>query len=176
MSYNFNLPPLWQMSERELALFLRSHIDFLQFVINDMDKAHTALEEKHTALEEKITDTGWIDLGLSSAVGATKNNDVGRNGAGCYYRVLNGNHVYIAFNCKCTFEGTEVQTNAKLLPEHIRPNYHATALCNSAGRKVARCTAFTDGKVIIEWARNHDDLQSTNVELPWVDGFIEYFI
>lgn len=174
MSYNFNLPSLRQMSERELALFIRTHIDFLQFVINDMDKAHTALEEKHTALEEKITDTGWIDLGLSNAVTATTNNGVGRNGAGCYYRVLNGNHVYIAFNCKC--EGANIQANAKLLPDHICPNYSATALCNSAGRKVARCTAFADGKIIIEWARDHDNLQATSVELPWLDGFIEYFI
>lgn len=176
MSYNFNLPPLRQMSERELALFIRTHIDFLQFVINDMDKAHTDLEEKHTALEEKITDTGWIDLGLSSAVGATTNNAVGRNGAGCYYRVLNGNHVYIAFNCQCKFIGAPIQISGKLLPEHIYPKYNVTALCNSDGPKVARCTADTYGKIVIEWARNHNDLQAAEVELSWLDGFIEYFI
>lgn len=176
MSYKFNLPPLRQMSERELTSFLRSHIDFLQFAMNDIESKHTELESKHTALEEKIADTGWIDLGLSSAVGATTNNDVGRNGAGCYYRVLNGNHVYIAFNCSCMFKGADIQINAKLLPEDIYPKYNATALCNSGGRKAARCTAFKDGTIRIEWARNHDELQATEVELPWLDGFIEYFI
>lgn len=176
MGYNFNLPPLRQMSERELALFLRSHIDFLQFAMNDMEDKHTALESKHTALEEKIADTGWIDLGLSSDVGATTNNDVGRNGAGCYYRVLNGNHVYIAFNCYCDFNGAPVQINANTLPDNILPKYNATSLANSEKRKVARCTAFKDGNILVEWARNHDNLSETNVTLPWLDGFIEYFI
>ena len=101
---------------------------------------------------------------------------VGRNGAGCYYRVLNGNHVYIAFNCSCMFKGADIQINAKLLPDDIYPKYNATALCNSGGRKAARCTAFIDGTIRIEWARNHDELQATEVELPWLDGFIEYFI
>ena len=128
-----------------------------------------------------IGDTGWISLGLNSKVseGTEKLGDLGdlEIGSGCYYRVLNGNHVYVFFNCSFTRDYENVYVNNNAIPSKYRPNYLVYAINATKGRVLVRSVVTSGGSVLIDFIQN---LLSHDTETPktvdWVYGYIDYFI
>jgi hypothetical protein len=125
----------------------------------------------------EIDDTGWISMGTSDNVSATDASDTGRNGQGCYYRVINKNHVYVAFNVAFTFSGSAIVINANTLPSALRPVRKAYAMSLVSGRAFARTGVNTAGNVIIDWVQNINTTDTTqSAETTWIDGYIDYWI
>ena len=128
-------------------------------------------------VSEQTTDTGWVSLGLSSNVAATKGN-TGRNGGGCYYRVVNSNHVYIAFNCSCEYKGARIMVNGTMLPEEYRPKKDMFAMSPTSGRVVlSRIYANNNGEIFIDWVQAMTATEITgSATVDWIDGYIDYWI
>ena len=123
-----------------------------------------------------VSDTGWIDLGIASTAAESTNN-VGRNGPGCYYRVINGNHVYVAFNCACELSGENIQLNATAIPAKYRPVRAAYAILPTAGRSVIRGFVNNAGLIKIGWLQSLTSGAETNpASVTWVDGYIDYWV
>jgi hypothetical protein len=123
-----------------------------------------------------ISDTGWISLGLSDAVAETTLN-TGRNGEGCFYRVVNGNHVYVAFNASFTYAGSPVTISANEIPEEYRPVRNTYALNVTNGRGVARIFVNSSGAVRIDYVQNMATAETTNeITVNWIDGYIDYWV
>lgn len=121
------------------------------------------------------SDTGWESLGLSSNVSDGSN--TGRNGVGCYYRVINENHVYVAFNCGFTYSGATVQVNANAIPSTYRPKRHAYAINPTGGRAIARTIVTNVGNVVVDWIQVIPTTESTTSStVNWIDGYIDYWV
>lgn len=128
-----------------------------------------------TALE--IDDTGWIELGTSDAV-TTEGAGTGRNGPGCFYRVVNGNHVYVAFCVLFTYEGSAIQVNANAIPSKFRPARKAYTLNTIGGYRLARVGVNGSGNVVIDWAQDliNGGVQTTSTPSIWIDGYVDYWL
>ena len=123
-----------------------------------------------------ISDTGWIDLGISDAVVASSSN-VGQNGAGCYYRVINGNHVYVAFNCACTYANSILIVNKNAIPAKYCPERNAYALVPTGGRSIIRAIANHSGNIVIDWVQSMiATANTTSANVSWIDGYLDYWI
>jgi hypothetical protein len=123
----------------------------------------------------KIYGDRWKSLGLSSSV--TEGSNTGRNGSGCYYRVENGNHVYVAFNCAFTYSGSAVQVNANAIPAAYRPTRKAYAMNLVSGRAFARTGVNDSGNVVIDWVQLINSAETTgSASTTWIDGYIDYWI
>ena len=123
-----------------------------------------------------VGDTGWINLGVSDAV-TTEGAGTGRNGPGCWYRVVNGNHVYVAFCVLFTFAGQAIQVNATAIPSQYRPKVKAYTLNPIGGYRVSRVGVSSGGNVVIDWAQDLITGElTTSTPSIWVDGYIDYFI
>ena len=126
--------------------------------------------------DRPISDTGWISLGLSDAVIESSNN-VGQNGRGCYYRVINGNHVYVAFNCALTYEGSILIVNAEQIPSKYCPARNAYALVPTGGRSIIRAIANHSGNIVIDWVQSMiATANTTSANVSWIDGYLDYWI
>lgn len=127
---------------------------------------------------QKITldDTGWISLGLSANV-AERSSSAGRAGKGCKYRVINGNHVYVAFCCEFPFSDSAVMVNLNSIPAAYRPANNMYSMCATGGRAITRCIVNSSGNVIVDWVQIISSAeQTTSATVSWVDGYIDYFI
>ena len=122
----------------------------------------------------------WKKLAYSSSVSASATGTIGRSPAndGVYYRVENGNHVYIAFNCAFSFSGSQIVVNSTLIPEEYRPTRGACAMCAAGdGRIAVRVLVNASGQVIIDFVQLLTAGSTTASSAPvWVDGYIDYFI
>lgn len=126
--------------------------------------------------DRPISDTGWISLGLSDAVIESSNN-VGQNGGGCYYRVINGNHVYVAFNCACTYENSILIVNATSIPSQYCPDRNAYALVPTGGRAIIRAIANHSGNIVIDFVQIITaTATTTSANVSWIDGYLDYWI
>ena len=126
--------------------------------------------------DRAISDTGWISLGLSDAVTESSNN-VGQNGGGCYYRVINGNHVYVAFNCACTYANSILIVNATSIPSQYCPDRNAYALVPTGGRAIIRAIANHSGNIVIDFVQIITaTATTTSANVSWVDGYLDYWI
>lgn len=117
---------------------------------------------------EKGLDTGWVDLGLSSSVTKSTANYT-RSGHGCYYRVINNNHVYIAFNCAFTHSGSDITINSSMIPSEYRPKANAYAMCFTSGYGIAQVLVGTEGKVVVKHVKDASSI-------TWMDGYIDYWL
>lgn len=126
----------------------------------------------------KVSDTGWIDLGMASSVsGPEADYDFGRKGAGCYYRVINGNHVYVAFNCACEYAGENIQVNATEIPSTYRPERYCYAMLPVGGKAVVRAFVSPTGAIKIDWIQSLTSGAAANEgSITWVDGYIDYWV
>lgn len=130
-----------------------------------------------------LDDTGWIDLGLSDSVTTTSRASAGHYN-GCAYRVVNGNHVYVAFNCRAEYSGSAVTVSGARIPTQYTPKLQPYAIVSLNGKRVARIlVSRSTGHVIIDWIHNvADDTDGTYTPEPevhtatWIDGYIDYFI
>lgn len=125
-----------------------------------------------------VSDTGWIDLGLSSSVSEPGSDyEFGRKGPGCFYRVINGNHVYVAFNCACEYAGENVQVNATLIPSKYRPERYCYDMLPTGGRAVVRAFVSPAGVIKIGWMQELSaNANTTAGSITWVDGYIDYWV
>lgn len=123
-----------------------------------------------------ISDTGWISLGLSDEV-IEREEVAGRIGKGCYYRVINGNHVYVAFCCGCEYAGSAIVVNQNAIPEGYRPTEFAYALVSTGGRTITRTYVNTAGNVMLDWVQViASSEKTTSASVEWIDGYIDYWI
>jgi hypothetical protein len=126
--------------------------------------------------DRPISDTGWISLGLSDAVQESSNN-VGQSGRGCYYRVINGNHVYVAFNCACTYAGSILIVNKDAIPAEYCPERNAYALVPTGGRALIRAIANHSGYIVIDFVQIITaTAATTSSNVSWIDGYLDYWI
>lgn len=128
-------------------------------------------------VKDRLTsDTGWISLGISDSVTATTGN-TGRNGGGCFYRVINSNHVYIAFNCAFEYEGTKLLVNAAMIPEEYRPRRDTFAMVPARGRVFIRAYTNSKGEIFIDWVQDMIATSNTTyAKVDWFDGYLDYWI
>ena len=130
-----------------------------------------------------LDDTGWIDLGISDAVTTTSSTSAGHY-VGCAYRVVNGNHVYVAFNVRAEYSGSAVTVSKNPIPSEYRPKLQPYAIVTLNGKRVSRIlVSRTTGHAMIDWIHNvADDTDGTYTPEPevhtatWIDGYIDYFI
>ena len=123
-----------------------------------------------------LDDTGWIDIGTSTSVTTTERTGFGHY-IGCAYRVVNGNHVYVAFNVKATRSDKAVIVNSEAIPVDYRPKLQPYAIAALSSDRVARILVTPDGEVAIDWIRYvNDTVEPTSHTATWIDGYIDYFI
>ncbi len=124
---------------------------------------------------EKGLDTGWIELAKSSH--ASTPSVVARDGAGCFYRVINENHVYVRFNCAFSFSGSSVNLNSTTIPEWYRPKNNAMALLPVNDRGIARASVASDGYIYVNYVQNMATASTTtSFTVTWIDGYIDYWL
>lgn len=123
------------------------------------------------------SDTQWMSLGLSGNVTVSER-DFGRHtNGGCYYRVVNENHVYVAFNCAFTYKGSGIIVNTSAIPEKYRPKRTVFSMCAAGVDAFARVDVTTAGNVVIDWAKSLATAEATtSFTGTWVDGYIDYWI
>ena len=123
-----------------------------------------------------VSDTGWISLGLADTVNASTSN-FGRIGTGCSYRVINGNHVYVAFNCAFSYSGSAVTVGGSMIPAPYKPARNQYALCTTNGRGIARVFVNSTGDVRIDYVQNMASAETTSsITVNWIDGYIDYWV
>ena len=130
-----------------------------------------------------LDDTGWIDLGISTSVTTTSSTSAGHY-VGCAYRVVNGNHVYVAFNVRAEYSGSAVTVSGNPIPTEYRPKLQPYAIVTLNGKRVSRIlVSRSTGHAMIDWIHNvADDTDGTYTPEPevhtatWIDGYIDYFI
>ena len=126
----------------------------------------------------KVKSEKWVSLGLSSSVQESSSScGRGASGTGCWYRVVNGNHVYVAFNCAFTYSGSTVTVNSGTIPSGLRPSRNVYTMCATGGRAVARCFATPGGNVVVDWIQILSSSEATSSStVNWIDGYVDYFI
>lgn len=90
--------------------------------------------------------------------------------SGCYYRVVNGNEVVIAFNRAIKWSSTPIVLNAEPIPEADRPTSPVSMIC-AAENGFAIATAGTDGFITIDLAWSSKSATQYN----WIDGLVYYW-
>lgn len=136
----------------------------------------TFVVKSTTGEDVTLSDTGWISLGLANTVNASTSN-FGRIGTGCSYRVINGNHVYVAFNCAFQYSGSAVTVGGSMIPAPYKPPRNQYALCTTNGRGIARVFVNSTGDVRIDYVQNMASAETTSsVTVNWIDGYIDYWV
>lgn len=124
---------------------------------------------------EKGLDTGWVKLEMSSNASAPET--ATRGGAGCFYRVINENHVFVRFNCAFTFQGSSIKLTDTPLPSWYRPKNYAMALLPVNDRGIARASVASDGYIYVNYVQNMATASTTNeFTVSWIDGYIDYWL
>lgn len=126
----------------------------------------------------KVKNEVWESLGLSGNVAPSESNcGRGLEGTGCWYRIINGNHVQVAFNCSFEFAGEVLQVNLSPIPEKYRPQRNVYALCATGGRAAARVLVNSSGNVIVDWVQIvSSGAITTGSSVSWIDGYIDYYL
>lgn len=131
---------------------------------------------KLTVGGRSISDTGWISLGLSDTVAEASLN-TGRNSKGCFYRVIDGNHVYVAFNASFAYSGSAITISGSAIPAPYKPSRNMYALNTTNGRGVARSFINSSGEVRIDYVQNMASAETTSsINVNWIDGYIDYWV
>lgn len=132
---------------------------------------------KDDGTEILLDDTGWIDLGISDSVTTTSSANAGHYN-GCAYRVVGGNHVYVAFNVRAEYSGSAVTVSGKPIPSEHMPKLQPYSIVTLNGNRVARIlVSRSNGHAMIDWIRNvSDDVEPATHIATWIDGYIDYWI
>jgi hypothetical protein len=122
----------------------------------------------------------WKKLSFSSAVSTSDRTDrcTAPGNDAVYYRVENGNHVYVAFNCAFSFTGNQIRINSELIPAEYRPANGVSRWC-AAGNGLIATKMFinSSGEIVMEYAQVLNTGQlTTSLDVAWIDGYIDYFI
>lgn len=124
-----------------------------------------------------IGDTGWNAMGFTDAVSASGSNYGRHENGDCYYRVINNNHVYVAFNCAFSYTGSAIYVNANQIPAEYRPKRNVYTMCAVGGRTMARIVVTSTGHVVIDWVQVISaGAATTSATVNWMDAYIDYWI
>ena len=120
----------------------------------------------------------WESLGLSGNVAPSESNcGRGPESTGCWYRVVNGNHIRIAFNCAFSYNAGRYTINSTAIPEKYRPKSYISSICSVNGMSIANISVNASGYVVVEWVQ---DLTvpgvTANYDVTWIDGYIDYYL
>ena len=126
----------------------------------------------------KVLNEAWESLGLSGNVAPSESNcGRGPESTGCWYRISNGNHVQIAFNCAFSYDAGRYTISNTPIPEKYRPNKYISGICAVNGMAIANVTVNGAGYVVVEWVQ---DLSvsglTSNYDVTWIDGYIDYYL
>lgn len=122
----------------------------------------------------KPMDTGWIPLTLERGINEGTA-ELGQYGKGAAYRVVNGNHVYVAFNVSTNWSGSSVTVTT--LPENVCPASFVYGFAPMNGRYIMRIYAKSDGNVRIEWVQAlNASTQTNSATISWCNGLLDYFL
>ena len=126
----------------------------------------------------KVKNEVWESLGLSGNVAPSESNcGRGPESTGCWYRVVNGNHVQIAFNCAFSYNSGRYTINSTPIPEKYRLNKYISSICSVNGMAIANVTVNGAGYVVVEWVQNLAVSGITgNYDVSWIDGYIDYYL
>lgn len=126
----------------------------------------------------KVKNEVWVDLGLSGSVAPSESNcGRGPAGTGCWYRVVNGNHVQVAFNCSLGYTGSALQINLASIPAEYRPQRNVYSICATGGRAAARILVNNSGNVLLDWIQVLSAAEATTSStVAWIDGYIDYYL
>lgn len=124
----------------------------------------------------KVKSEKWESLGMAQHA-SEPSNDFGRNGPHCHYRVVNGNHIYVAFNCRFSYAGNAITLSDTQIPAKYRPARNVYSLCAAEGRYAVRALVNTSGQVRVDMVQDLTSASPTTAaEIGWVDGYIDYFV
>ena len=126
----------------------------------------------------KVKNEAWESLGLSNIVTPSVTN-IGRGpeGTGCWYRVVNGNHVQIAFNCAVEYAGVGREVSLTAIPEQYRPQRNVSSVCSINGQAVAGVLVNSSGDVFLNWVQDLTATgKTTSYSVSWIDGYIDYYL
>lgn len=98
-----------------------------------------------------VEDTGWISLGLASNV--TAGSDGSEKSGGLYYRVVNGNHVYVRGSVAFSYTGSGIVLGANPVPSAYRVGKPVYDWCICNGRYIARAYVATNGAVTLGYVQ-----------------------
>ena len=126
----------------------------------------------------KVLNEVWESLGLSGNVAPSESNcGRGPESTGCWYRVVNGNHVQVAFNCSMVHEGTALKINLSSIPPEYRPQRNVYSLCATEGRAAARVFVDSSGNVLVDWIQIvASGAITVSPSVAWIDGYIDYYL
>lgn len=128
-------------------------------------------------IQFKVYGEKWIELGLSDEVSETEKLVGHAPDSNCYYRVVNSNHVYVAFICACNYTGNSVIVSSTQIPANLRPLYNVCSLCTVNDRATARVFVNPDGYVCIDWIQSvADTVDTRSYNAVWIDGYVDYFV
>lgn len=130
------------------------------------------------SMKFKVMNEVWEDLGLSGSVAPSESNcGRGPAGTGCWYRVVNGNHVQVAFNCSLGYTGSALQINLASIPAEYRPQRNVYSICATGGRAAARILVNNSGNVLLDWIQVLSTAEATTAStVAWIDGYIDYYL
>lgn len=126
-------------------------------------------------IEFVVKSEKWVSLGLSGSVSQASGED-GRTESGCSYRVVNGNHVYVEFNCAVTYSGSAIAVSANALPSKYRPTRNVYSFCVPSGKAIACVSVAPSGYVYIEWIHDTLKTSTSSYSAAWIDGYIDFFV
>lgn len=139
-------------------------------------------EEKKVEIAEgwdiKYYGERWKELGLSDEVSeSTSSFGRGPESTGCYYRVEGENHVFVAFNCAVTYNGSPITISGTDIPSKYRPARNVYTIVAATGRSIARVFINNSGAVRLDYIQ---DTAAGEETIPftsnWIDGYIDYWI
>ena len=126
----------------------------------------------------KVKNEVWESLGLSDNVTPSEIScGRGPEGTGCWYRVVNGNHVQVAFNCAFDYAGESLKVNLNSIPAKYRPQRNISSFCTIGGRAAARVLVNNSGNVLVDWIQALYTAETTSAgPVSWIDGYIDYYL
>ena len=122
------------------------------------------------------SETPWTSIGLST-LASSATVEAGRHQKGCYYRVIDENHVYVAFNCAFTYNGTALKISGSSIPSPYKPARSINAYCPTNGRALARVYVDGSGNVYVDHVQSLSASSDTSsYSVTWIDGYIDYWV
>lgn len=120
----------------------------------------------------KVDGASWQEIPVNdnSAIWESGYNHGQNKISGCYYRVVNGNEIVIAFNRAIKWSDTPIVLNAEPIPEADRPISPVSMIC-AAENGFVIATAGTDGFITIDLAWSSKSATQYN----WIDGLVYYW-
>lgn len=181
MNADIRLPPQWTGTEKEQLkqayTYLFQLAQTLQWMFERINPQGVITNTTLKEIKSSENRSKCEILGLSSLV-AKSDYDLGRGNNGtCCYRVINGNHIFVAFNCSFTYSGESITVNASQIPSPYKPARNVYSLCPVANCGIARILVNPSGEVCVDWVHNVASVDvSESFTVDWIDGYIDYWV